>query len=210
MGEFIIIAIGLGILSWVFSVWSSARKECSQKIKEWKEKEKRIKELLSLPTSEDSNSLEVAQCHNCKRQVTINAKTKEKLQKALEEWKKYEDEVKLHKVASIFGLIIAVTNIILMIYEAFIFILDWKLPPALKPYEELMGGHLLFLGIGILGIAGVLIDPPSAPDEEKTFKTQHITGNEQQSSDSDEITLAAAGIEPYASIYGMKPSTHRD
>jgi hypothetical protein len=71
MGEFIIITIGLGILSWVFSVWSSARKECSQKIKEWKEKEKRIKELLSLPTSEDSSSLAVAQCHNCKRQVTV-------------------------------------------------------------------------------------------------------------------------------------------
>jgi len=209
MGELIILAIGSGLLSWVFSEWSSARKECSQKLEEWKEKEKRIRELLSLPTFEGNGSAAVAQCHKCKRQVTINAKTKEKLQEILEEWKKYESEVKFHRVASVFGLIIAVADIILMVYEAFVFLLGWKLPPALKPYEELMGGHLLFLGIGILGAAGVLIDPPQAPDEKAKIPKEEVKRKDLFEND-DWDRYSTTVREPYSSIYGMEPSTHQD
>jgi hypothetical protein len=211
MGELITITFGLGILSWVFSAWSSARKECSQKLREWKEQEKKIKELLSIPASEDNSSPVVAQCHNCKRPVTINAKTKEKLQKTLEEWKKYEDEVKFHRVASIFGLTIAVADIILMVYEAFIFILDWKLPAVLKPYEELMGIHLLFGWVIVLGAAGVFVDPPLSPDEKTKFQTpEEEVRRKDLFKDDDRDKYSTTVREPYSSIYGMEPSTHRD
>ncbi len=209
MGELVILAIGIMFLSWVFSEWSSARKECSQKLEEWKKKEKRIKELLSLPTFEGNGLAVVAQCHKCERQVTINAKTKEKLQKTLEEWKRYESEAKLHRVASILGLIIGVTNVILMVYEAFIFLLGWKIPPALKPYEELMGGHLLLLGWGILGVAGVLIAPPQAPDEELKSIPKEVERKDLFEND-DWDRYSTTVREPYSSIYGMEPSTHQD
>ncbi|MEO2083356.1 MAG: hypothetical protein ABGX12_04985 [Desulfurobacteriaceae bacterium] len=130
----------------------------------------------------------------------------------LEEWRKYESEAKLHRVTSVFGLIIGVVNVILMVYEAFIFLLGWEIPQALKPYEDFMGGHLLLLGWGILGIAGVFIAPPKAPDEEINIsKIPKEEGKKRDlSEDDDWIKHSTTVTEPYSSIFGTEPSTHQD
>jgi len=209
VAETIISIIGLTAVLWIVNEWSSARKECSQKLEEWKKREKKIRELLSLPVSDNNGSLAVAQCHNCQNRVTINAKTKEELLKTLDEWKKYEAEAKFHRIGSVFGLILAIANIALMTYEAFIFLAGWKLPATLKPYEDLLGMHLLF-GVIVIGVAGVFIDPPQAPDEKAEPQIQEEKEEERRRlMDDDRQDYSTTVREPYSSIFGMEPSTHR-
>jgi len=199
--EIIASIIGALVALSVIGKWISDREECSQKLEEWRKREKKIRKLLSLPVSDNNGPLAVAQCHNCQGQVTINAKTKEELLKTLEKWKNYESEVKSYKVFSVFGLMFAIANIAFMVYEAFIFLAGWKLPATLKPYESLLEIHLI-LGIIVIGVTAALMDPPQAPDEKAEPQIQEEKEEERRRlMDDDRQDYSTTVSEPESSIW---------
>jgi len=70
-----------------------------------------------------------------------------------------------------------------------------------KPYEDFLGMHLLF-GVIVIGVAGVFIDPPQAPDEKAEPQIQEEKEEERRRlMDDDRQDYSTTVSEPESSIW---------
>jgi len=186
-----------GIIGW----WLGNLEKCNKKLEEWEKAKRKIDELIEKSPSVSINKQIVVGAIQHGKTV-VNEKAKKVFKEAEEKWESYKDSVTFYKVFSIIPVSLAIANVIFSVYLiGSLFLNLYDLAPSLRAYKEPLGLYILMCG-WLFGTATILAfaQPPKAPDE-KVKET--IRTHENNRNSSDELTLAAAGVEPYASIYGL-------
>jgi len=191
-----------GIIGW----WLGNLEKCNKKLEEWEKAKRKIDELIEKSPSVSINKQIVVGAIQHGKTV-VNEKAKKVFKEAEEKWESYKDSVTFYKVFSIIPVSLAIANVIFSVYLiGSLFLNLYDLAPSLKAYEDSLGVYILMCG-WLFGTTTLLTfaQPPTAPDE-KVKKVIRTYDDKDNSNSSDELTLAAGGIEPYAPIYGFNRS----
>jgi hypothetical protein len=170
-----------------------------------------VEELLEkAPETPDNKEILIGAVQN--GNIVLNKEAKKLLQDAVRKWKLYGESLQSYFIRGFFVIALATIFTLFCIYLWGAAFNVYELIPPLKPY-----GSALFIGFFFLPgyFAGIwilnsLLDLPETPAEKiktvirRVEEEERRTNLESESSSTDTISLGAAGVEPYSTIYGFR------